>query len=297
MEEYGDVIQSLIKTVEVLSGKIEGFSNELTALHSILSVGSSNIVCPSCTYSITASELVRQGTLSKVLTPNSSGSVNNVCVQPAASAITKTTQPSGPPPPPPAPVARTASIHPVGSVNSIQPLNVRKMTTRSTAKKGKSEVDLQSASTSAAAVASSSASVPPPPSKPQTQPITSYSDALRRPRSRPISKGTGSIDDNLVAVPKNLHLHVFMFHITTTEEQVSSFLKKKKPELEFTVEKLMTKHERYASFKIGIPEKSFNFFLDPTIWPENVAFNEWSFRRPRPQNKTTDTNMLEKSRY
>lgn len=99
--------------------------------------------------------------------------------------------------------------------------------------------------------------------------------------SRPINKGTGIQDDNFMTVQKNLHIHAFMFHPQTTESQIIAFLSKKKPSREFTVEKLVARNERYASFKIGIPEDIFNFFLDPNIWPENIAFNEWTFRRGR----------------
>lgn len=107
----------------------------------------------------------------------------------------------------------------------------------------------------------------------------------RRSTTRPICKGTGTQDDALIIVRRNLHLHAFMFHHDTTEDQIRNYLNKQNSAIEFTVEKLATRHDRYASFKIGIPEHEFSYFLNPNVWPANVAFNEWTFRRPRFHSK------------
>jgi hypothetical protein len=104
----------------------------------------------------------------------------------------------------------------------------------------------------------------------------------RKPKKRAVIRGAGDSDDILVAVKPSRFIHLFSLRPSTTEEQVLSYMIKKKPEIDecVTVEKMVTRG-KHASFKITISATEFDTWMKPEMWPPHTGINEWTFRRPR----------------
>lgn len=114
-------------------------------------------------------------------------------------------------------------------------------------------------------------------------------EVKNRNRNNPVKKGGNTSVTLLKAVERKKYLHVWRLDKSTTEDSIKEYIKDiLGNNLEFTVEMIKTKTERnYSSFKIGLPENSFEKLCNPDVWPLNVEFSEWIFFR-RPTTNTSN---------
>jgi hypothetical protein len=136
-----------------------------------------------------------------------------------------------------------------------------------------------------------------PPRKPFSELFTpKRTDDVRTPGSKRkrtenvtatpvIAHGTGDVSSELVTVKPLKWLYVTMLHPSTTEEAIAKQLSKSlnAQTTDFNCVKLLAKDVQsptYISFKIGMSEDLFTKSLEPSAWPEGVAFREF-VNRPR----------------
>lgn len=114
-----------------------------------------------------------------------------------------------------------------------------------------------------------------------------------RRKRRPVLRGTAIEHKGLTAVERRKYIHAWQFDANTTVDDIMKFLLNINKEIVYDVVKLTTKAD-YASFRIGVPESKLSFYMDPNIWPNHVAFNEWFFRRNAATNDATKHSGSEK---
>lgn len=87
----------------------------------------------------------------------------------------------------------------------------------------------------------------------------------------------------IIATEKKKYLHVWRLHPDTTAEALTGHVKSVcGQDVKVEVDKIAHKTERgYSSFRIGVPERTYEKLSDADNWPMNAEFNEWIwFRRP-----------------
>jgi hypothetical protein len=114
------------------------------------------------------------------------------------------------------------------------------------------------------------------------QGIKRWSSSNARTKRRNIIQGQGEKDPELKAVERKKIIHAFSFAPETTEDQIKAYMIKKDPKLVLEVEKVITRGNHHASFKISLPESEYDNWMTPERWPLNKRVNQWFFRR-KPQ--------------
>lgn len=109
--------------------------------------------------------------------------------------------------------------------------------------------------------------------------------------NNPAKKGGNTSVTLLKAAERKKYLHVWRLDKSTTEDNIKEYIKETLGNnSEFIVEKIRTKTERnYSSFRIGLPENSFDRLCNPEVWPLNVEFSEWIFFRRSTRATTNNT--------
>lgn len=96
----------------------------------------------------------------------------------------------------------------------------------------------------------------------------------RKTRARTKTTVGENSDKSLSAVPKCGYLHVYRLEKSTTCDAVMSFLEKRKPNVNFSCEKLESRGD-YASFKVKYPMLIYDEINNKAFWPEGVAFRRF----------------------
>ncbi|KAJ2953472.1 hypothetical protein O0L34_g1067 [Tuta absoluta] len=100
----------------------------------------------------------------------------------------------------------------------------------------------------------------------------------RKRRVRTVITGTGSTDNELQSIERVFKIHACRFKPDTSETSIKSYMTKKSPGSEYTVQKLQLRHDYYSSFIIAVPLSKSDFFMSPENWPRAVEVSKW-FRR------------------
>lgn len=100
----------------------------------------------------------------------------------------------------------------------------------------------------------------------------------RRTQRRAVIKGSGSASSELRTITRVKKLHACFFKPETTVESMLSYMKNKKPNDDYHIEKLKLNHSYYSSFVLTVPCDLFDFFTTAENWPLGTEISEW-FRR------------------
>ncbi|KAI5651609.1 hypothetical protein NE865_00853 [Phthorimaea operculella] len=78
------------------------------------------------------------------------------------------------------------------------------------------------------------------------------------------------------------YLHACYFRKNTSADDLIQYLKSIKDECDFSAEIIPSKHDNYASFKVGVPAAFYDELAKPAVWPINTRIAPW---RPFLYNK------------
>lgn len=102
----------------------------------------------------------------------------------------------------------------------------------------------------------------------------------RKPRKFIIGKKQ---DDGLLVAQKEVHLHIWRLSPSTTEDDLTNYIKKSLPDLEIACSALKARGN-YASFKVTTLESAYDDLISPDFWPNGVAIDRFfNYRSPAPK--------------
>ncbi|KAJ2942339.1 hypothetical protein O0L34_g15889 [Tuta absoluta] len=141
--------------------------------------------------------------------------------------------------------------------------------------------------------ASSGATKPTEASQALNSPLT-YSDTeegnigkqFQQPhkKSRRVIRATGEVDLELRTMERTKFIHAWNFHPDMTDTHIKAYLDKKKPDLQFLIQKPDPCHDSHNCFLIGASAEHFEFIRSPSNWPTGTALQPW-FSNRQPHDK------------
>lgn len=106
---------------------------------------------------------------------------------------------------------------------------------------------------------------------------------------RSVIKATGEADAELRPNEPVKYIHIWNLHVSTTAENVLSYMRKKIEGNTFTANAPPQSHESHRCFIVGVPAEHFAYFMSPANWPKNVSLQEWFMYRNRRTHANTSS--------
>lgn len=87
------------------------------------------------------------------------------------------------------------------------------------------------------------------------------------------------LNTGLGVAEKEVYLHVWRLHASTTEEDILQYIQSGQPGIKVKCERLNAR-ANYSSFKLVTSESAYGELTDPEFWPVGVAIDRFLIRRP-----------------
>lgn len=102
---------------------------------------------------------------------------------------------------------------------------------------------------------------------------------------RSVVRATGDVDSDLKIMEPLKHIHVWNFHPDTSEQNLLSYIDKKRPSKLYNVKKPEPSHTRHNCFIVSVPQAHFDFFMTPDNWPKGTMMQEWYAYKRKTTNR------------
>lgn len=90
-----------------------------------------------------------------------------------------------------------------------------------------------------------------------------------------IGNANPQTSSNLQAINKTSWVYATRFDASVSDKDIVNYLKEIYPDINFTCDKLPTKHPSYASFKIGAPWSFASDLMKSENWPEGILIGKY----------------------